>query len=86
MSSDASGHVETMRMSMRRRGSLFVVSALGLLVAYGCGGGDSGDSGFPGDKKLDTAPIPPDETGQFGPPGTTGPAPEAGTSLPGCGN
>jgi len=73
-------------MSMRRRGSLFVLSALGLLAAYGCGGGDGGDSDFGGDKKLDNAIVPPDEGNQFGPSNPTPPSPEAGTSKPGCGN
>jgi fibro-slime domain-containing protein len=86
MSSDARGHVEVMRMSMRRRGSLFVVSALGLLVAYGCGGGDGGDSDFPPSKKLDDTDLPVENPGEFGPPGTRGPAPEAGTTSPVCGN
>ena len=73
-------------MSMRRRGSLFVLSALGLLAAYGCGGGDGGDSDFGGDKKLDNAIVPPDESNQFGPSNPTPPSPEGGTSKPGCGN
>jgi fibro-slime domain-containing protein len=73
-------------MSLRRRGSLLVLSALGLLAAYGCGGGDGGDSDFPADKKLDNAIVPPDENGQFGPPSEAGAPPEAGPTKPGCGN
>ena len=73
-------------MSMRRRSSLFVLSALGLLVAYGCGGGDGGDSDFTGDKKLDNGVLPPDDPNQFGPPNPTLPAPEGGASKPVCGN
>ena len=74
---------------LRRPASLVVLSALGLLVAYGCGGGDGGTSAFPdvtSDKKQDNTPPPPDDSPTFGPPGIIGPGPEAGTPLPACGN
>jgi fibro-slime domain-containing protein len=73
-------------MSMRRRGSLFVLSALGLLAAYGCGGGDSGDSDFPVDKKLDNGELVDIPPGDFGPPATPVTPPDGGPSKSGCGN
>ena len=67
------------------RGSLLVLSTLGLLTAYGCGGGDSGDSGY-GDQHLDQAQVDSgtDPNGSFGSSGSGGG--EGGSSAPSCGN
>ena len=68
------------------RGYLLVLSSLGLLAAYGCGGGGSGDSGY-GDQHLDQAQVDSgtDPTGSFGSSGSGGGG-EGGSSAPVCGN
>ncbi|MDB4943147.1 MAG: hypothetical protein JWP97_2681 [Labilithrix sp.] len=75
-----------------RRGSLFLLSVLGLLVAYGCGGGDSGGSDFTPDKKLDNGDYDAaggdnSSGGNFGTGDGGGATPDSGKAPePGCGN